>query len=108
MAYHDPSLHSAFAALSDPTRRGLFEAIAARPSSVAALAENHPVSRPAVSQHLKVLKEAKLVKAEAQGTRRIYSLDTTGLQALRSYLDQFWTDALGAYSAEVHRRISET
>ncbi len=108
MAYHDSSLHAAFTALADPTRRDLFEAIAARPCSVAALAANRPISRPAVSQHLKVLREARLVKAEPQGTKRIYSLDTAGLQAIRSYLDQFWTDALGAYSAEVHRRISET
>lgn len=108
MAYHDPSLHTALSALSDPTRRDLFEAVAAHPRSVAALAEDRPISRPAVSQHLKVLKEARLVKATPQGTRRIYSLDATGLQVIRNYLDQFWTDALGAYSAEVHRRISES
>ncbi len=99
MAYVD-----SLVALADPTRRSLFEAIAARPASVKELAANLPISRPAVSQHLKVLQNADLVKAHAQGTRRIYELDRRGLEALRTYLDQFWTDALGAYAAEVARR----
>lgn len=98
MTYSD-SIH----ALADPTRRSLFEAVAARPMSVGELAEGRPISRPAVSQHLKVLEQAQLVSATPQGNRRIYALDTRGLEALRSYIDQFWTDALGAYAAEVKR-----
>ncbi len=93
-----------FSALSDTTRRRIFESVAARPQSVAELARAQPVSRPAVSQHLKVLVEARLVKATPQGTRRIYTLDPTGLIALRTYLEQFWTDTLGAYAAEVARQ----
>ena len=96
----------AFLALSDPTRRAVFEAVATKPQSVAELAYGQPVSRPAVSQHLKVLQDAGLVKATPQGTRRIYALDTAGLVALRQYIDQFWTDALGAYAAEVQRQSS--
>ena len=95
------------AALSDPTRRAVFEAVAAKPRSVAELAKAQPVSRPAVSQHLKVLVEAGLVRATPQGTKRIYALDRTGLIALRRYLDQFWTDTLGAYAAEVHRQSTK-
>ena len=97
---------STFIALADPTRRAVFEAVAAKPQSVADLARTQPVSRPAVSQHLKVLVDAGLVKATPQGTRRIYALDQTGLIALRGYLDQFWTDTLGAYAAEVRRRTT--
>ena len=95
---------STLSALADPTRRTIFEQIAAHPDSVANLAKALPISRPAVSQHLKVLEQAQLVTATPQGTRRIYSLNPAGLVALRSYLDQFWTDALGAYAAEVTRR----
>ncbi len=93
-----------FSALSDTTRRAVFEAVAAKPQSVGELAQMQTVSRPAVSQHLKVLEQAGLVKATPRGTRRIYALDRTGLIALRNYLDQFWTDSLGAYAAEVHRQ----
>ncbi|WP_299844729.1 helix-turn-helix transcriptional regulator [uncultured Roseovarius sp.] len=96
-----------FTALADPTRRAVFEAVARQPQSVAELARDQPVSRPAVSQHLKVLVEAGLVKATPQGTRRIYTLDRTGLTSLRNYLDQFWTDTLGAYAAEVHRQSTK-
>ena len=95
----------AFAALADPTRRALFEDIAAQEKSVGDLAKGHPISRPAVSQHLKVLEQAHLVRATPQGNRRIYTLDKTGLEAMRSYLDRFWDDALGAFGAEVQRRI---
>ncbi len=94
---------SAIAALADPTRRAVFETVARKPGSVTDLARGQPVSRPAVSQHLKVLAEARLVRATPQGSRRIYTVDPAGLIALRRYLDQFWTDALGAYAAEVHR-----
>ena len=94
----------AFTALADPTRRSLFEAVAAAPCSVSELAQGRAISRPAVSQHLKVLQQAKLVSATAQGTRRIYALDKTGLLAIRSYLDAFWGDTLVAYAAEIQRQ----
>ena len=95
------------AALADPTRRAIFEAVSAEPQSVADLAGRQPVSRPAVSQHLKVLVEAGLVRATPKGAKRIYALDRTGLIALRNYLDQFWTDTLGAYAAEVQRQSTK-
>lgn len=94
-------------ALADPTRRLIFEAVARAPSAVGQLAEALPVSRPAVSQHLKVLSDAGLIKAEAQGTRRIYSLRAAGLADLRAYLDQFWDQALQSYSDEVDRIAGE-
>lgn len=86
----------AFAALADPTRREVFERLRQGPSSVAALARGLPVSRPAVSQHLKVLKEAGLVADAAEGTRRIYRIDPRGLAAIRQWLDGFRVEALGA------------
>ena len=97
----------ALVALADPTRRAVFEAVAAKPQSVADLARDQPVSRPAVSQHLKVLAGAGLVTSTPQGTRRIYALDQRGLIALRGYLDRFWTDTLGAYAAEVQRQTTQ-
>jgi DNA-binding transcriptional ArsR family regulator len=90
----DPS--PLFAALADPTRRRLFEAIAARPQSVGELAEQMPVSRPAVSQHLKVLQAARLVRFQKFGTKSVYELDAAGLQTLRGYLDTFWDGALAS------------
>ncbi len=93
----------AFAALADPTRRKVFDRLVACPRSVSALAAGLPVSRPAVSQHLKVLKEAGLVREERDGTRRIYEIDPKGLGQLRRWLDQFWDEALEAFRAEVER-----
>lgn len=93
-----------FAALADPTRREIFERVAERPRSVADIARGLPVSRPAVSQHLKVLKGAGLVADAAAGNRRIYSVDPTGVGALRSYLDGFWTNALAAFKTAVEQR----
>ncbi len=87
----------ALAALADPTRRELFERLAERPQAVGELAEQVPVSRPAVSQHLRVLKEAGLVIDRAEGSRRIYRIDPTGIGALREYLDRFWGTALQAF-----------
>lgn len=84
-----------FHALADPTRRGIFELLAGSPRSVVEIAAQLPVSRPAVSQHLKVLQEAGLVHFERTGTRNIYQLDPDGLRAMRSYLDELWTQALG-------------
>lgn len=85
------------AALGDPTRRTIFERVARKPSAVGDLARGLPVSRPAVSQHLKVLKEAGLVREEAQGTRRIYRLDPRGIGAMREWLDAHWATALSAF-----------
>jgi DNA-binding transcriptional ArsR family regulator len=93
-----------FAALGDGTRRAIFEMVAERARSVGELAGDLPVSRPAVSQHLKVLKEAGLVRDRAAGARRIYELDHDGVGALRSYLDQFWNQALAGFKAAAERQ----
>ncbi|MGO9559485.1 MAG: ArsR/SmtB family transcription factor [Acidimicrobiales bacterium] len=89
----------ALSALGDPTRRAIFEHLAENPSPVGVLAERLPVSRPAVSQHLKVLKEAGLVTDDRDGTRRIYRLDPNGIAELRDYLDRFWNTALASFKA---------
>ena len=94
-------------ALGDPTRRAIFERIAARPRAVGELASELPVSRPAVSQHLKVLKQARLVTDRAVGTRRIYQVDTAGLDSLRADLDRFWGQALANFKIVVERRMQE-
>jgi DNA-binding transcriptional ArsR family regulator len=90
-------------ALGDPTRRSIFERIADHPQAVSELARDLPVSRPAVSQHLKVLKEAGLVIDRPEGTRRIYQLNPKGVGALRAYLDQFWNQALTAFQSAAER-----
>jgi DNA-binding transcriptional ArsR family regulator len=90
-----------FAALADPTRREIFERLARRPLAVGELAEQLPVSRPAVSQHLKVLKEAGLVVDRQEGTRRVYRVDPRGVEAMRRYLDRFWDQALEAFKTAV-------
>src|SRR5215510_8775004 len=95
---------NALTALADPTRRRVFERLKSGPQSVGAIARRMPVSRPAVSQHLKVLKEAGLVADRPEGTRRVYYIDPNGLGALRQWLDQFWDQALAAFQAEVERR----
>ena len=84
-------------ALGDPTRRAIFERIAKGPLAVVDIARTLPVSRPAVSQHLKVLKDAGLVADRAEGTRRVYSIDQAGLAAIREYFDRFWDKALYAF-----------
>src|SRR5262245_26024966 len=94
---------TAFAALADPTRREIFERIAARPTAVGELANELPVSRPAVSQHLKVLKDAGLVIDRPEGTRRVYQIDPQGLGAIRGWLDRFWAEALDNFKAEVEK-----
>ena len=86
-----------FHALGDGTRRAIFERLAKGPRSVGELAEELPVSRPAVSQHLRVLKDAGLVFDRPVGTRRLYQLDPDGVGALRAYVDQFWNQALAAF-----------
>ena len=94
-------------ALGDPTRRLIFDRLHAGPSSVTSLSAGLPVSRPAVSQHLKILKAAGLVKDEAQGARRLYRVDREGLAVLRAWLDRFWDEALDAYQAEIQNQIDE-
>ena len=93
----------ALAALADPTRRLVFEQLRDGPKPVARIAAGLPVSRPAVSQHLKVLRQAGLVVDHADGTRRIYRIEPRGLGALRAWLDRFWDDALAAFASEVER-----
>ena len=93
----------AFAALADPTRRAVFERLAGGPRPVGELADGLPVSRPAVSQHLKVLKEAGLVTDRPEGARRVYQIDPQGLGQIRACLDQFWDVALAAFPAEAER-----
>jgi DNA-binding transcriptional ArsR family regulator len=94
---------STLAALADPTRRAIFESLRAGPAPVGTIAARLPVSRPAVSQHLKTLKDAGLVVDRAHGTRRVYYIDPDGLGPLRRWLDEFWTDALEAFKKEVER-----
>jgi DNA-binding transcriptional ArsR family regulator len=97
----------AWTVLGDATRRAIFERLAEHPWAVGDLAGELPVSRPAVSQHLKVLKDARLVVDRRAGNRRIYQLDPDGVGALRAYLDQFWSKALAAYKAAVGKPTKE-
>jgi DNA-binding transcriptional ArsR family regulator len=99
MAYQE-----AFLALANPTRRRVFEQLRRGPKSVGKIAAEMPVSRPAVSQHLGVLKKAGLVGDRAEGTRRVYYIDPHGLAAIRTWLDQFWEDALSAFQAELEKK----
>jgi DNA-binding transcriptional ArsR family regulator len=94
---------AAIAALGDPTRRAIFESLARRPKAVGEIAVESPVSRPAVSQHLRVLKEAGLVTDRAEGTKRIYQVRQDGVQAIHGYLDQMWGQAMAAFQAEGER-----
>ena len=94
----------ALEALGDPTRRAIFERLVRRPRSVRELADVLPVSRPAVSQHLKVLKQSGLVVDRPQGTRRIYRVDPAGVAAMREYLDQMWDAALAAFAMAVEEQ----
>ena len=100
MTYQDAAL----ATLADPTRRLLMERLRAGPRAVGELARGLPVSRPAVSQHLKVLKAARLVTDRAEGTRRVYQIDPQGLGAIRRWLDQFWDASLAAFKDEVEKQ----
>src|SRR5215475_12971176 len=97
----------ALAVLADPTRRKGFERLKKGPRAVGQVARGLPVSRPAVSQHLKALKEAGLVADRPEGTRRVYYIDPHGLGVLRKWLDQFWDEALAAFQAEVEKASSE-
>jgi DNA-binding transcriptional ArsR family regulator len=101
MTYED-----AFIALADPTRRHIFESLRGKTLTVTELARTQPVSRPAVSQHLRVLEAARLVSAEARGSHRLYSIRRDGLDELRKYLEGFWSDVLSAYSDEIGKRTN--
>lgn len=92
-----------FAALADPTRRRVFELVAKKALSVGEVAAGLPVSRPAVSQHLKVLKDARLVRDVPDGTRRVYRVDPRGIEAMKTYLDRFWDRALAAFEAAAEK-----
>jgi DNA-binding transcriptional ArsR family regulator len=94
----------AFDALGDPTRRAIFDLLVVRPQPVRGLADALPVSRPTVSQHLRVLKQAGLVTDRASGTRRIYRVDPSGVAAMRDYLDRMWDTALTAFAAAVEEQ----
>ena len=98
MAYAD-----SLATLADPTRRLLLERLRSGPRAVGELARGLPISRPAVSQHLKVLKDARLVVDRAEGTRRVYQIDPQGLGEIRRWLDQFWEASLAAFRDEVEK-----
>ena len=103
MATNASAAAGAIEALSDPTRRAVFERLRAGPRSVGDLAEGLPVSRPAVSQHLAVLKGAGLVSDRREGTRRLYAIEPDGLGALRTWLDGFWDDALARFAERAER-----
>jgi DNA-binding transcriptional ArsR family regulator len=92
-----------FAALADPSRRAIFEALARQPLAVGELAERFPISRPAVSQHLRVLADARLVSHEAHGTRNVYRVNPEGIETLRQYLDAMWSRALRDF-----KRVAES
>ena len=99
MTYHDAAL----ATLADPTRRLLMERLRAGPRPVGELARGLPMTRPAVSQHLKILKDARLVTDRAEGTRRVYQVDPAGLGEIRRWLDQFWDASLESFRSEVEK-----
>jgi DNA-binding transcriptional ArsR family regulator len=96
-----------FTALADPTRRAIFERLAAGPQAVGELAGEFPVSRPAVSQHLRVLLDAGLVVQRAEGARRLYRVDPEGVAAMRAYFERFWTQALQAFAEAAQHESKE-
>jgi|SRR5579859_3977468 len=100
MTYHEVQLD----ALGDATRRAIVQRLLRGPQSVGKLAEEFPVSRPAISQHLRVLKQARLVTDKVAGTRRVYKLNPDGFESLRQYFDQFWTQALTAFQQKVEEQ----
>ena len=98
--YQEAQLH----ALGDATRRAILARLRGGPLAVGVLAGDFPVSRPAISQHLKILKDARLVRDAPDGNRRLYQLDRRGFDSLRDYLDEFWTEALSAFKARAEQR----
>jgi DNA-binding transcriptional ArsR family regulator len=107
MTYATNERISGWTALGDPTRRAIFERLVERPQAVHALAKGLPVSRPAVSQHLKVLSDAGLVVARREGKQRIYQIDPDGIAALRAELERFWARTMAAYKAVVEQPPTE-
>lgn len=99
-----PTYQNGFHALGDPTRRAIFKCLARGPIAVGELARELPVSRPAVSQHLRVLKEAGLVSDRRDGAKRLYAVDLGGVEAMRAYLDSFWSDGLTALKQAAERK----
>lgn len=95
------------AALADNTRRQILEQLRNGPATVVEIAATQPVSRPAVSQHLRILSDSKLVTATPQGNRRLYSVNATGLNELKNYLDTYWSDALDAYSGYMNANLEK-
>jgi DNA-binding transcriptional ArsR family regulator len=95
------------AALADPTRLAVFERLAKSPAAVHEIASEFPVSRPAISQHLRVLKDARLVLDEAVGNQRIYRVDPNGIEEIRSYFDRFWGDALSSFKVFIENHPSQ-
>jgi DNA-binding transcriptional ArsR family regulator len=95
-------------ALGDPSRRAILSQLRKGPLPVGALAQAFPISRPAISQHLKILKAARLVTDRAEGTRRLYQLDPAGFESVRAYLDQFWTTALDAFKEKADAEPTRT
>jgi DNA-binding transcriptional ArsR family regulator len=100
--------YEAVVALADPTRRAVFELLVAQPRSVADLTRALPVSQSAVSQHLKVLREAELVRSDQRGTRNIYRLDPKGLERMRNWLDGMWSEALASFARQLEGEDKET
>jgi len=94
-------------ALADPTRRSIFELIADRPSSVAEITRQVPISQSAVSQHLKILRESRLVRSEPKGASNVYHIDPHGLGQMRAWLDRFWSKTLAAYKLAVEQSTEE-
>jgi DNA-binding transcriptional ArsR family regulator len=107
MTYPIDDRTSAWTALGDPTRRAIFERLVEQPQAVHALANGLPISRPAVSQHLKVLSDAGLVVARREGKQRIYQVDPGGIAALRAELERFWDKTMAAYKAVVEQPLTE-
>ena len=103
-----PTYADTLTALADPMRRSIFERVASAPCAVGEIARELPISRPAVSQHLRVLREAGLVTDRAAGTRRIYRVDLGGMAALRAYLDHFWDEALASFKQAVEAPRKDT
>ena len=99
--------YPALKALGDPTRLEIFDRLTRKPMAVGEIARELPISRPAVSQHLAVLKAAGLVIDRAEGARRVYRVDAAGLAVIRAWLDRFWDGALGAFKAEAERTLTE-
>jgi DNA-binding transcriptional ArsR family regulator len=107
MTYSIDDRTSAWTALGDPTRRAIFERLVEQPQAVHALANGLPISRPAVSQHLKVLSDAGLVVARREGKQRIYQVDPDGIATLRAELERFWDKTMAAYKAAVEQPPTE-